>query len=1637
MFIEKNKKVTAFILAMALVLGVFVMPATSGYAAGLDVTHLLQKKEVEVTDKDGNPIPAGDYIPYGEKIFLDISFRVPVIGDAPNAGVDAGDPDTYVTHMDLASFEISEGFSIVGPDSFELMADIGKKLGDLTLGKDGNKVVADVVFNGDADIFQEDEGWYEVYGEFTAELEFDGFQQGEEEEEYTITILDKTFKVKVPAAEKVYEVEKEGILNGDEIEWRVTFSGRQLTTPPRTLDLGGLVFSDDLSSVGDYVDGSLTVNGNAATPSSTENSILKYEFPDGTDSPALVTFKTKIKDSIYNGTKKETIANTAELQTSDGDVLASDSDSVEFNPIWIEKTGTVSDGFAGSTYNPTNRTITWTIVANQMGRSITGASIKDTLPSDLMFDSAEWFVWNGSSYVSQGAITPAQSGNVYTFSLGDINSQVKLVIVTKVPDETYSVAAKEYTNKAELLGGGISGTPGDTATQGIGFNAISKSGSRPDLSKPVVKWSVTVDVKGQNVPSMRVFDLLVHGNTAIAGTVSGLPAGISLSDLTQQLNQKYVANSFSGTGLAVTVHPITLDGEKVADLLEVTGFTNSSSHTFTFESQILNPDIFASNTSKNVRNTASLFSGTNKLVSSTGTVSYVNNLLSKEMLERGKNPLTEPNARTNDASKGFDYADKSVIFRLSINADGIDLPNFENVSGTTMGAVTVTDVLPEGWEFVEIVPGSNYLLFEGVKASGKIVHANGPAIIPPTTVVTSSSFDNDADGGAKAEFTFSTLNKPYLILVKAKPTVETQEILFGKNETTTVTNTVKLKAENSNEVSTTRDVSVKSQILYKGMDDSKADTDGYLIWTIDYNPANLDKPGAFIEDVLSEGIELPMTASGDLDIPGNISLVALEYLSDGSLVPAGSPIDLPGTGETKIIEYNNDTRVLRFNIAGSGLDTRTAYRLQYVTYITGNYPEEVSNVVELMGVSESSISTEANYAISRASASASMKRGGWIEITKIDGSSGRDVKLAGAQFRLLAEDGTTVLRTGTTDSEGKVMFKGLPVNTEGKYYILEETNFGSMGFEPLAIVYRVTVSSAEDGIVTEINGEGQEITLYNYKTLEVGNVEISKVLSGSAADAEKDFDFTINAPKAMGPFEYDLLDSEGGLIATGTAVFTDTGFSFSLKGGQRIVIKGVPFDTYTVEEADYSGDDYMTFVDGELADSATLIINANSPSDEVEFKNSRAGWIEIYKFDASNGEELLSGAEFTLFDSDGNQVAKGTTDADGVVRFYDIDPGEYILKETKAPSGYENQWEINNAGDIEYSVLVMINPETGRIETFFEDEPTNTIYLYNYEDDTVGDLTVSKTLSGNATDKNKEFVFRITFGDETAGNDQVYVDGLYPYIKALADGSTETGFVSIVGGVVRFGDDDYFGLKGGESLTIKYLPKGAAYMVTEEDYSGEGYRTSSTGEEGTIEADETAEAKFVNSKSRKQDIREGSLSVSKTVTGNGGDKEKRFSFVVTFSNTRGSFEVSGTGEAGKTIKSGDTFTLAHGESITITGIPEGTTYKVQEVDYSDEGYTTTATGHSGEISDNKISSAKFTNDRKTDDGDEPDDDDGILDDDDSKKPGKPGEDGGLLGDDDANVPKTGDDFPMAIWFGIFLLSVTGIAVFRRRPQSDE
>lgn len=106
----------------------------------------------------------------------------------------------------------------------------------------------------------------------------------------------------------------------------------------------------------------------------------------------------------------------------------------------------------------------------------------------------------------------------------------------------------------------------------------------------------------------------------------------------------------------------------------------------------------------------------------------------------------------------------------------------------------------------------------------------------------------------------------------------------------------------------------------------------------------------------------------------------------------------------------------------------------------------------------------------------------------------------------------------------------------------------------------------------------------------------------------------------------------------------------------------------------------------------------------------------------------------------------------------------------------------------------------------------------------------------------------------------------------------------------------------------------------------------------------------------------GSLTVKKTVTGESGEKERKFSFRLRI-DADGEFPVAYSGGETGTVRTGAVVALRHGETATVSMLPAGTAYEVEEIEANEDGYRTTAGGEKGNIEAKKTAEAAFVNER--------------------------------------------------------------------------
>ncbi len=1377
--------------------------------------------------------------------------------------------------------------------------------------------------------------------------------------------------------------------------------------------------------------------------------VLVYEIPAGFESPLTITFETDLPSGVLvNGGD---IKNTGQLSEGDKDPIQ-DDDTVTIDPPEISKEGWVSgeyDDEDEEIYLNGSRRITWYVEVDSKGLTLYELEIKDAIDSDLEIESISWEIWTLSSddppvgswvasTAPQHQWTGAPTDNIY--EIGDFNGRGRLTIVVKVPAPDkgdISLVEKTYTNTATVTwkgkGGQGTGSSSPDAEVGVGYNVITKKRGGGSTYPPydAIPWEISVNLKGQGgqeyADDLTVYDLIIHDSSTTAqqifdatdengDPITAWPAdftvsGIGSGGIPRNDGQKFEGLLAQDSHLNIDTFDLYYlydgddDATHIGTLIKVTELRYSEANNFSFKTKIVDPEKLWGNdlTKTEAKNWVSLYKGKNQASSASATTRFNIRILDKDMLKREEvgNDHDEiasinPNNRTTSAGAAFHYGHKEIIFRLNINGAGIDFTDPDLVLQNGFGAVTVADKLPIGWVFVPFSDGSHFLIYEANPGTSYLTATGTP--LSPTSIPGGITYTHSVDVDVNtdeaqetATFQFGGLQKPYVILVKAAPSEGKLEELLGQNTTITETNTARIFTENQSfkGFDEKQQFDIDGSILKKTVK-MPSKPGGVAIWTVDYTPLGLEFGIGFL-DTLPEGLDLRTDSSGQIDwgteAEPNITISELQLKEDGSgtyEVVANSTLWGQDLVEGDLVHYSPDDRELTIYFP----DPEKSYRVTYRTDITGVLGY-LTNKVQLLEGLVDGVEDESGVRVDDSSGWAIMDLAGFIMIRKT-GSDGK-TNLPGAVFTLFntGSEGlaTTVRAVRTTGPDGMVRFLGLPAGT----YILRETGQPA-GYKENTLDYQVVVGPAPTFSVT-INGQtgpfnaNSPFIVKNYLEDErIGKLSVEKKVAGTIGDPNELFTFELTFKDAQGQtlagsFYYIGSGVPDGTIASGGQV--------QLKHGQSITVIGLPEGTdYWVTELEANLNGYVTAPEGE---SGTI---DNEKTSEAVFTNTRNdGSLNLLKLVTGNAGEKDRAFTFTVrfywngvedentYDYVGNGVPDGTITSGDEIQ---LAHGQSITIKG-VPEGTWYEVEEDEADEDGY--ITTAEREEGVIQI----EGPQTVVFTNSK--TLGELSIAKTVEGNAGDPGAKFTFTVNLLVEP----EITITSIFrPFGNNGDNGAVYAyvGFGGVPDGTISSGGK--VELAHGQWIVIKGLPLDSTYEVIEDDADQDGYITGSVGETGGFTLEDFRQyARFVNTRNL------GELTIRKIVNGISGDKTRKFTFEVTLTDAegkevKGRFAYKGTGVGDGEIASGGTVKLADGESVVIKGLPIGSTYKVVELEADEDDYITTAVGDTGTFKvDDFEKTAQFTNTNNS-----------ALEGDETEK----------------DIPKTGDDISYT-WLAVFVTSL--------------
>ncbi|GAA0133472.1 hypothetical protein YSY43_03120 [Paenibacillus sp. YSY-4.3] len=1379
------------------------------------------------------------------------------------------------------------------------------------------------------------------------------------------------------------------------ITWQSTVSAFDKFDTAIKLPLDGMKFFTDPASYntgfgnvrGIYMPGSFKVNEIAVVPDIDVDGKLSYIFPTGTGIDPKVEFKTWIPKEAYYYEHKNPPGNLGRsyrdmngivrLQQSDDTVLVSAGQEISFAPDWIQTAGSLDHE---------NQIITWTTDVNSKynKKGLKNFTITDVLPTGLEFMSATYQTWEDGITSGSKSITPDANG-VYSF--GDINGRVQLVIQSKiisgddftnVPRANWDLETKDANGNALQNNDVKTGTRPNAVTDEariiVGAHTFTKAGSisMADYNLGGITWTVNLTPQ-YALPNAVVYDVLIHGgdlnvlDNAVdetgevsAETIAKIKAKVNTAQLWKRYQDGTLKGVTNAAGLNMKAIPLTVNGEVVADLIKVTGYNTDKATSFSFRALETNLDVLFRqdiNAGKTRWNRALLFDGEN-VKQAENQINLHLRILNKDMLTASYPIKKDGTADTwytpNDVHRyigydgtssgdeytlaGYDRTTKTVTFRLGVNMPGYNTVEMARDGGNrVITNVKLVDTLPEGWEFVPFANGKDYELYKGYSdndsGTGYGVRNNAVSIIEPNDRAHVVSFSHSGNVGT---FTFSELEGPYVILVKARPSNAALEKYLEEYTTIGTDRQVLYNKADlhmtwggaEKVVTEQRKVIVPIQTLGKSV---TKPVPGVLEWTVNYTPPFNMKQGVYLQDTLGAGMNLRYDVGGNLVLTApSMAVYPAKMTASGALERDGAALDLsdpnaevqveaaPGSGGTTVLKFKMD-------------DPNKFYQFVYQSEVDPSKTkagDKMGNEVKLIGDDKlKSVSARSESTLDSSDVAGSSSSNAQLPLKKVD----PDAKpLKGVKFTLFKKDDGTQTAEGTTGDDGKL---NLLFPNPG-YYELKETYIDTNTWLPITHVYQVYVGNTPgkpiwvDGIKVDTNNP------LVVPTPAQGKLTISNEVKGNGSDSSKDFEYTVTftGEGQDGEYTYKKPDNTFGKIKSGGKI--------TLKHGESVTLPALPAGlVYTVTEADYTADGYTT-APGNKQYSDKI---ENKSDHKADFVNERyVSDLTVSNTVTGDGAEPGKPFKYTVtFDGTGKgqdynyEHSDGTT---GKVRSgdtFELKHGETLkikdlpenLKYTITQDGYKN--------DGYATIPVALSDEGVMARADREADFTN--------ERTVNKLTISNTVMGNGGDKTKEFEYTVTF-------DGTGKDGSYSYEKS--DGGK---------GTIKSGGT--FTLKHGETLEIVGLPKDLKYTVTQKDYTADEYATIPEDRYYTgIMEGKDEEAPFTNVR-----VLEGGLLISNTVKGKDDDKRKPFKYTVTFTGEGAdesySYEKS-DGSKG-TIMSGDTFELTDGQTFVVQGLPTYLEYTVIQDDYTKDGYVTDPESlvHTGAIPEKQVAEVHFVNTR--------------------------------------------------------------------------
>ncbi|MCY9465050.1 SpaA isopeptide-forming pilin-related protein [Bacillus velezensis] len=933
------------------------------------------------------------------------------------------------------------------------------------------------------------------------------------------------------------------------------------------------------------IDGSVS-QGNEITSGYTVGENGSVTFAGTIDSAYRLIYDTEIKDAAKPGKGgKITLTNKAAFSGDNAEPISAEASVTAGYGKMIEKSST---GYKGE-----SQTFSWAVMYNYGEKKIdqSKAGIKDTFGSDdlhLVPGSLKvlpiTFSQNGSE--QEGA--SLKEGEDYTLTDNGNGFEIKF---KQSVTGAYKIIYQSQVNDGVIIDSPVkytntavtdTGESKETPGTAIQQNLI-KNYSNADYEKKTVDWTITVNKNGYTMKDWTLDDQFTSGGLAL------IDDSFHMQDTTDNKTLK------EGTDYTLTKKP----GNQGFTIALIGDYAETNSQFKITYTTKFNADF----SNEPIKNTAE----------STWTDKNGGKRTNKESSGFTPNNQTSHNGFKNGS---YNAVSKEITWKVGINYNGEPSKN-----------PYIKDTITDGQQFLH---GSVAVKTYTISKNGSITEGEA---------LDSSKYEIEepSDGNKNTLIVRLKTDDALPYLIEFKTSLKGQVI--KQNQYTN-------KAEYFNNDHADRTLTGSVSIANGGNLISKGgkQNGNNIDWNINVNASQSTLDDVKVKDTPDENQIIDEDSFKVYQAKYNENGVMKD--SSGNLIPGD--VKLEKDKDYKLdIKTDNATGEQSFvlTFTGSYKQIDRAYVIQYRSLINiSGSSGQVSNKVSISGTNVEEQTQENNssvfVAISSGGGSGSGEKGSLtISKTGSDGTS-----LSGAGFQLWSKDGKQLLRTGTTDDAGKLVFGNIRYGT----YVLKEIKAPD-GY---------TISDAYvNGVSVTIDGKSSAAGAL-YKVINQKN-KVTLI--------KKDEN---NNPLAGAVFKLEKKSSDGTYTLIKNNIESD-------KNG-KVEINGLPAGYYRLMETKAPSG----FIVNTKAIHFSIAKNEKNQVPDVELGSmvNYKGKAALTKKDADGRN--LEGAVFKIIDSDGKTVQEDlVSEKDGKIETSGLAPGHYAFIETKAPDGY-----VLNTEKVEFTI---------------------------------------------------------------------------------------------------------------------------------------------------------------------------------------------------------------------------------------------------------------------------------------------------------------------------------------------------------------